>query len=88
MIRMVKGTINRHVYLFARLKRVFTCSVVEESSFEKAGRRAVVIDTGITASKTMKFDAALKLPMAASEEKKASITCWYIGRIPVRRVDA
>jgi len=52
---MVIGIIIRQVYLFALLKNALITSGVADSSFEKAGKSAVVIEVVSTVSKTTKL---------------------------------
>jgi len=71
MIRVVVGTMSRHAYLVASLKKALIFSVVEELSFENAGSSAVVIDIERRLINATKFVAALKFPTLMSVVKKA-----------------
>lgn len=55
MIDMVIGTIIRLVYLFALLKNALMISGVDVSSFENAGRKAVVSEVEMTVSRMTKL---------------------------------
>ena len=71
IIKTVKGTTMKAVYLFATLKKSDTLWLFPFLSFEKAGSITVWIGTERTVINIAKFVAALKFPIAASDTKNA-----------------